>query len=204
MITAIPRGSFDAYAALVFDCDGTLVDTMPAHYIAWRKTMQRFGIDFAEDRFYSLGGVPAPTIVKMLSDEAGLSLDAQQIAHEKEELYAHSLTAAEPVHAVLEIAERYRGKLPLAVATGSHRWIAHHALDLIGIRDWFDCIVTFEDVTHPKPAPDTYIEAAKQLNIAPAECLAFEDADPGIQSARDAGMDVIDVRPFYRRQAASG
>jgi len=199
VITAIPRGSFDAYAALVFDCDGTLVDTMPAHYIAWRKTMQRFGIDFAEDRFYSLGGVPAPTIVKMLSDEAGLSLDAQQIAHEKEELYAHSLTAAEPVHAVLEIAERYRGKLPLAVATGSHRWIAHHALDLIGIRDWFDCIVTFEDVTHPKPAPDTYIEAAKQLNIAPAECLAFEDADPGIQSARDAGMDVIDVRPFYRR-----
>jgi HAD superfamily hydrolase (TIGR01509 family) len=193
-----PRGSFDAYAAFVFDCDGTLVDTMPTHFIAWQKTMQRFDIDFPEDRFYALGGVPAPTIVKMLSDEAGQSLDADHIAHEKESLYAELLTAADPVHAVVELAERYRGVKPMAVATGAHRWVAEHSLDLIGIRDWFECVVTFEDVARPKPAPDTYIEAARQLNIDPAECLAFEDANPGIESARDAGMDVIDVRPFYR------
>jgi len=184
---------------IVFDCDGTLVDTMPTHFIAWQKTMQQFGIDFPEDRFYALGGVPAPTIVKMLSDEAGQSLDAARIAHEKESLYAELLTAADPVHVVVELAQRYRGVKPMAVATGAHRWVAHHSLDLIGIRDWFDCVVTFEDVARPKPAPDTYVEAARRLNIDPADCLAFEDADPGIESARAAGMDVIDVRPFYRR-----
>lgn len=194
-----PRGSFDAYAALVFDCDGTLVDTMPAHYLAWRDTLARYELVFPEDRFYALGGVPAPSIAKMLADEAGRTLDHHAIALEKERLYADSLVAAEPVHAVVEIAERYRGRKPMAVATGSHRWVAHHALDLIGIRDWFDVIVTFEDVAHPKPAPDTYAEAARQLGIPAGDCLAFEDADPGLESARAAGMDAIDVRPMYRR-----
>lgn len=197
MTLPTPRGSLDAYAALVFDCDGTLVDTMPTHYIAWRNTLGQLGIDFPEDRFYSLGGVPATKIVAMLADEAGLSIDAVAIAHEKELEYARCLTAADPVHAVLDIASQYRGRKPLAVATGSPRWVADHALDLIGVGDWFDAIVTCEDVEHPKPAPDTYLEAAKRLNLNPADCLAFEDADPGLASARAAGMDVIDVRPLY-------
>ncbi len=189
-----PRGSFDAYAALVFDCDGTLVDTMPAHWRAWNATATRYNLDFPEDRFYALGGVPAPTIVATLAAEAGLDLDADAIAHEKESLYAEQLTAAEPIHAVVEIARQFRGKMPMAVATGAHRWVCHHTLDLVGIRDWFDHIVTFEDVARPKPAPDTYLEAARRLGLNPADCLAFEDADPGIASARAAGMDVVDVR----------
>ena len=193
----IPRGSLDAYGALVFDCDGTLVDTMPAHYIAWRTTLQKYSIEFPEDRFYAFGGVPAPTIVRTLAGEAGVQLDAEAVAVEKETLYADTITVVQPIQAVLAIAQQYRGKMPMAVATGSHRWVAHHSLDLIGIRNWFDTIVTFEDVARPKPAPDTYLEAAKRLGIAPGDCLAFEDATPGLESARAAGMDCIDVRPLY-------
>ncbi len=182
------------YAALVFDCDGTLVDTMPAHYRAWQSTATKYGLDFPEERFYSLGGVPAPKIVALLAAEAGVAIDAEAVAHEKEALYAASLTEAEPIHAVLDIARRLRGRKPMAVATGAHQWVCHHALDLVGIRDWFDVIVTFDEVEHPKPAADTYVEAARRLGVAPGSCLAFEDADPGIASAQAAGMDVVDVR----------
>ena len=194
-----PRGSFEAYAALIFDCDGTLVDTMPSHYVAWRTTLDRYGIEFAEQRFYDWGGMPAPKIVAILADEAGLDLDAPAVAHEKETEYASGLTAAEPIAPVVEIARHYRGIKPLAVATGSPRWIADHALNLVGLGDWFDVIVTAEDVEHPKPAPDTYLEAARRLGVAPADCLAFEDAPAGLQSAAAAAMDVIDVSPLYRR-----
>lgn len=194
-----PRGSFDAYAALVFDCDGTLVDTMPAHFVAWQATANKYGLTFPEDRFYEWGGVPAPKIVRTLAAEAGVALDADAVADEKEKRYADSLDSLQPVHAIVDIAEQHRGKMPMAVATGAHRWVATHSLTAVGIIDWFDLIVTFEDVAHPKPAPDTYLEAAKRLGIDPHECLAFEDTDLGMQSARDAGMDVIDVRPHYRR-----
>jgi len=194
----VPRGSLDAYAALVFDCDGTLVDTMPAHWQAWDPTVRKYDLHFPEDRFYAWGGVPAPRIVALLAEEKGLDLDADAIAHEKETLYARSLTSAEPVHAVVDVARQFRGRKPMAVATGAHRWICHHALDLVGIREWFDVIVTFEDVEHPKPAPDTYAEAARRLGIDAADCLAFEDSEPGLESARAAGMDAVDVRPMHQ------
>lgn len=200
----IPRGSLDAYDGLVFDCDGTLVDTMPAHYVAWRTTMERHGIVFEEELFYSLGGVPSPKIVELLAARAGVTLDAIAVSDEKERVYAEAMTAVQPVHAVLAIAERYRGRKPMAVATGAHRWVAHHSLDLIGVREWFDAIVTFEDVTHAKPAPDTYALAAEKLGVAARDCLAFEDAEPGLESARAAGMDVIDVRPMHRADHAGG
>lgn len=195
----IPRGSFDAYAGLIFDCDGTLVDTMPAHFVAWTATASKYGLTFPEDRFYEWGGVPAPTIVRTLADEQGVSLDADAVADEKERLYTESLDSLQPVHAIVEVARRHRGKMPMAVATGAHQWVAGHSLSIVGIADWFDCVVTFEDVARPKPAPDTYLEAARRLGLPPGDCLAFEDTDLGMQSARDAGMDVIDVRPHYRR-----
>jgi HAD superfamily hydrolase (TIGR01509 family) len=194
------HGSFASYGALVFDCDGTLVDTMPAHWRAWQVTADKYDLHFSEERFYAWGGVPAPRIVGLLAEEKGLDLDADAVAHDKEMLYAASLTCAEPVHAVVDIARQFRGRKPMAVATGAYRWVCHHALDLVGVGAWFDAIVTFEDVEHPKPAPDTYIEAARRLGIDPGGCVAFEDSEPGLQSARGAGMEVVDVRPLMRRR----
>jgi len=183
-----------AYDAVIFDCDGTLVDTMPAHYRAWSRTMAEYGIEFPEARFYALGGVPAPTIVSLLAEEAGRVLDADRVAEEKERRFTEGLESVEPIEPVLAYARSLRGRKPIAVATGAQRWVAYHALDLLGIRDWFDAIVTFEDVARPKPAPDTYLEAARVLGVEPARCLALEDAAPGIASARAAGMAVVEVK----------
>ncbi|MEQ9822985.1 MAG: beta-phosphoglucomutase family hydrolase [Puniceicoccaceae bacterium] len=183
----------ESFDALVFDMDGTLADTMPTHFVAWNQTMNRYGIAFPEDRFYGLGGVPAPVIVNMLAQEQGVSLNADAVAHEKEELFVSLLTQVQPIQPVKTIAEAHRSRLPMAIATGSPRWLASTILSNLGIASWFEAVVTADDITHPKPAPDVFLEAARRLGVAPERCLAFEDTQLGMQSARDAGMQVIDV-----------
>jgi len=183
------------FAGLVFDCDGTLADTMPAHYVAWRDIAAHYGLTFPEDRFYSLGGVPAERIVRLLADEQGVAIaDPAAVAHEKEEAFAEHLSSVDPIEEVVEIARAYRGRTPLAVATGGYRWLVEKSLTQIGILDWFDALVPADEITEPKPHPETYLEAARRLGVAAERCCAFEDTAPGITSAREAGMAVIDIR----------
>lgn len=194
---AFTHPDYASFEGLVFDCDGTLADTMPAHYIAWRDTMNRHGIAFPEDRFYALGGVPAHRIVAMLAREQDKAFTPEQIvemAEEKErafEKHLHTICAVEPVVAV---AREYHGRVPMAVATGGYRHIVERSLELIHIRHLFDAIVSHEDVEHHKPAPDTYLLAAERLGVRPERCCAFEDTDLGIESAAGAGMTVVDIR----------
>ena len=185
----IPR-----YDGLVFDCDGTLADTMPAHYVAWCATLDRYRMSLPEDRFYSLGGVPTQKIVAMLASEAGLAVDCDRVAKEKEAAFHEALHAIGPIDAVVDIARRHRGHLPMAVATGTVRWSAERVLRHLGIFDWFDAVVCADDVERHKPEPDVYLLAAERLKVDPRRCCAYEDTDLGIASARAAGMDVIDVR----------
>ena len=183
-------GRFDA---LIFDCDGTLVDSMPAHYDAWVRSLARYGMTLSEDRFYRLGGVPAHKIVATLADEHGVQLDAGDFAHQKERLFVECSGGVQPITPVIEIARFHHGKLPLAVATGSHREPAHKSLQRVGIDDIFDAVVCAEDVERHKPAPDVYLEAARRLGVDPKRCRAFEDTEVGMTAARDAGMDVVNV-----------
>jgi beta-phosphoglucomutase family hydrolase len=189
------------YAALIFDCDGTLADTMPAHYMAWTTTMKRYGIDFTEQRFYALGGVPTKNIVAMLADEAGVALDVDAVAIEKEHAFHEYLHQVGRIDPVVAIAEAHRGKLPMAVATGTERWSVERVLDQIGIRDWFDFIACADEVAAPKPAPDVYLEAARRIGVDPARCCVYEDSDLGLEGARRAGMAAVDVRPMYGKRA---
>jgi len=182
-----PRG-------LIFDCDGTLADTMPLHWRAWQMITQRHGLHFPEDRFYSLGGVPSRDILKMLAEEQGRSLDHIAVAHEKEEAYLPLMAEIEPIHAVVEIAKANHGKIPMAVASGGTEKVIGQVLDRLNIRHLFGAIVTSEMVKHQKPAPDIFLEAARRIGVEPKFCRAYEDTDLGMQAIRSAGMEAVDVR----------
>ena len=184
--------------ALIFDCDGTLTDSMPLHFIAWHKTMRRFGIEFSEDRFYALGGIPSDKIIQMLAEEANMPLDASAIASEKEQIFLDSMHLLVEIEAITSIVRENKGKLPMAVASGGFRDIVEKQVAHIGLEGWFDTMVTAEDTTRHKPEPDVFLEAARRLGAAPANCLVYEDADLGIEAARRAGMQWVDVRTVHR------
>jgi beta-phosphoglucomutase family hydrolase len=184
--------------ALIFDCDGTLTDSMPLHFVAWSQTMRRFGIEFSEDRFYELGGIPSDKIIQMLADEAQLSLDVGAVTREKEQVFLDSLHLLEEIAAITAVVRENKGKLPMAVASGGFREIVAKQIAHIGLAGWFDTMVTAEDTTRHKPEPDVFLEAARRLGVAPANCLVYEDADLGIEAARRAGMQWVDVRTLHR------
>lgn len=181
------------YDGLVFDMDGTLADTMPTHFVAWSRSMAEHGIEFSEKRFYSLGGVPAPVIIEMLAAEQGKTIDADAVAEIKEELFLELLNDVQPVIPVKAIAEFHREHIPMAVATGSLKWVAEKILKALEIRDWFGAVVGADDVVNPKPAPDTYLRAAELIGVDPRRCHAFEDTELGMQAARNAGMAVVNI-----------
>jgi beta-phosphoglucomutase family hydrolase len=179
---------------LIFDCDGTLADTMPLHWRAWQMIAAKYKLHFPEDRFYSLGGVPSRDILKMLAKEQGVTLDHVKAAHEKENVYLPMMSEVGPVHAVVEIARANHGKIPMAVASGGTQPIIVQVLEHLKIRQLFDAVVTSEMVKNQKPAPDIFLEAARRIGVEPQFCRAYEDTDLGLQAIRDAGMDAVDVR----------
>jgi beta-phosphoglucomutase family hydrolase len=182
--------------ALIFDCDGTLADTMPLHWRAWRQISARHRFEFSEKRFYALGGVPSRHILAMLCEEQSLTLDPLVVAKEKERAYLELLAEVSPIREVLAIAEQHEGKLPMAVASGGTRFAIETVLTHLGIRKLFAAVVTSEDVVHQKPAPDIFLEAARRLGVPPQFCRAYEDTDLGLEAIRAAGMEAIDVRPL--------
>ena len=142
----------DRPAALIFDLDGTLAHTMPAHYFAWQRVSDEHGLGLTEDRFYATAGMPTADIVALLAAETGLTLDADVIGEQKEALFVErGLASVEPIQAVVDIARAHRGKLPMAVATSAFRWVAEKTLPQIGLADWFDALVTTEDVARASP-----------------------------------------------------
>jgi beta-phosphoglucomutase family hydrolase len=185
---------------LIFDCDGTLADTMPLHWRAWQAIAARHRIEFPIDRFYSLGGVPSRDILKMLSAEQGLALDHLAVAREKEAEYLPLIAQVEPINAVVGIARENFGKIPMAVASGGTTKGIEQVLEHLGIRSLFQAVVTSEMVKNQKPAPDIFLEAARKLGVPPHACRAYEDTDLGMQAIRAAGMEAVDVRQLLVRR----
>jgi beta-phosphoglucomutase family hydrolase len=179
---------------LVFDCDGTIADTMPAHYKAWVEALGEHGVEFPEALFYEFGGIPTPRIVELLNERHGHDLHPMETAVYKESLFERYIPQVMPIEPIVDVIRAYDGRLPMAVATGGMRHICHKTLDVLKLREKFAAIVTAEDVQHGKPAPDIYLEAARRLGVEPNLCMAFEDATPGVQAAEAAGMTVVDVR----------
>lgn len=187
-----------AVRALIFDFDGTLADTMPTHYRAWHNTVTRYGLVFTEQRFYIRGGWSTRRIAEMLISEAGSTLSPARLVEEKEAEFQRLTTHVQPIEPVVDIARKTRGLLPMAVATSGLRKIVQPILESLKLSDWFDTLVTADDVVNAKPAPDIFLEAARRLNVPPEQCRVYEDTDAGIEAAQRAGMPYVDVRQLLR------
>ena len=179
---------------LIFDCDGTIADSMPLHWRAWNAVMLRHKLNFSEERFYAMGGVPSRDILKLLREEQGVAIDPLAVSHEKEDEYLRIMHECTPIHEVVEIARAHHGRIPMAVASGGMQHIICSVLEKLEIRHFFDAVVTSEMVKNQKPAPDIFLEAARRIGVEPRFCRAYEDTDLGMTAIRAAGMEAVDVR----------
>lgn len=188
---ALPDHGFDA---VIFDCDGTLVDSMPAHFeLCEALALHGAGGIFKEDVFFAMGGRPTRDIVVELNDEYDLRLDPETVALAKREAFLRRLGSISLIEEIATFADALRGKVPMAVASGGSRMVVEKTLRVVGISDWFDEVVTADDVAEGKPAPDVFLKASRLLGVVPAKCLALDDAPAGILAAQRAGMQVIAV-----------
>ena len=182
--------------ALIFDLDGTLVDTMPLHYRSWQDTAARFSFSFPEERFYRLAGIPAEGILETLERENDRTLDRAAVLACKTELFLQHLPRTELIEPALNLVRRYHGVLPLAIGTGGKRDVVMRTLELHNLVRYFPVVITADDVSHHKPHPETFLLAAARLGVPPEKCTVIEDGDQGITAAGLAGMRVIDIRPL--------
>jgi len=190
MTLSIPAGDFGAY---LFDCDGTVVDSMPLHYKAWKKALAEYGCPYPEDLFYAWGGKPVRKIITDLNAMYRLQIPVEQVAARKESYYLEQLPQLQPIPSVLEHIHAQYGRIPFAVVSGSRRDSVIGSLTALGLLDKFQTLVCAEDYKHGKPAPDCFLLAAERLKVPPGRCLVFEDTELGIEAATAAGMASVRV-----------
>jgi HAD superfamily hydrolase (TIGR01509 family) len=194
----LPEGSFKAY---LFDCDGTIADSMPLHYRAWKQALGEWQCEFDEQLFYSWGGMPVAEIISTLNERHGLNMPVEIVAGRKESLYFELLPELQAVPEVLEHIEAESGRIPFAVVSGSTRESVTASLVSLKLLDRFETMVCAGDYMKSKPDPEAFLLAAAKLRAAPEDCLVFEDTEMGIQAATAAGMASVRVPPPWERLA---
>lgn len=183
--------------AIIFDLDGTLADTMPVHFLAYKHILASYGIDFTPELFATMAGIPAVGTIEKINDLFGTNLDAEEVGHTKEREYEKLMHKMKPVEPVVELMKKYHGKLPMSVGTGGYHRLAWKTMEILGLDKYIDILVSSDDVTHPKPHPETFLKCAEKMGVAPEVCEVFEDGELGIQAAKSAGMKATLVTDFY-------
>lgn len=186
----LPSGEFDAF---LFDLDGTVADTIPFHYRSWIVALREWGCTFPPDLFDAMNGFTLPRTVEVLNERYGLAMPVDAVLKKKEEIYLGLLPGLRIVPDVAAVIEAHRGRVPFAIVSGSPRSGIAATLSLLHMEDVFDVVVGQEDYVHGKPDPEPFLVAAKRLGKDPARCLVLEDADPGIEAAKAAGMSWVKV-----------
>jgi beta-phosphoglucomutase family hydrolase len=195
----LPPGSFGAY---LFDCDGTLADSMPLHYRAWKQALAEWNCEFDEKLFYAWGGMPVVEIISTLNRQRGLNMPVEAVGRRKEGLYFELLPELKAVPEVLEHIEDAHGRIPIAVVSGSTRESVTASLITLNLLDRFDAMVCAGEYSKSKPDPEAFLLAAAKLGVAPEVCLVFEDTEMGIQAAKAASMAAVKVPPPWERSTS--
>ena len=184
-----------AYTAYIFDCDGTLVESMLLHHRAWRQALSAHGasFDFGWTLFTSRAGMTLEQTVVELNAQFDTCLDPHSVAKHQRSDYRALLPTVEAIEPVVSFARSLAGAAPLAVASGGMRQEVLQSLEIVGIRDLFDPVVTASDVQNGKPDPEMLLRCAQAMRVAPSDCLVIEDGELGIEAARRAGMAWVRV-----------
>jgi len=184
---------------LIFDLDGTLADTMPYHYDGWKQACEKFGATINPEFLRKHTGSPGWIIAREIIKENNLEgiVTADEIIEEKLKVFYAQQKYVKAIDPVANIAKKYHGILPMAVGTGGHRQAVERTLEVTSLRQYFDIIVTANDVENFKPHPETFLKCAELMNVDPQYIEVFEDGELGIEAALEAGMIVTDVREWY-------
>ncbi|WJV61650.1 fructose-1-phosphate/6-phosphogluconate phosphatase [Pectobacteriaceae bacterium CE70] len=187
---------YDRYQGLIFDMDGTILDTEPTHRRAWQQVLATYGMHYDRVAMTALNGSPTWRIAQSIITSHQVKLDPYILAAEKTAIAESMLLDAVKPLPLIDVVKKYYGLRPMAVGTGSSRALAERLLRHLGLRDYFGAVVGADDVQNHKPFPDTFLRCAELIAVAPEHCVVFEDADYGIQAAERAHMAVVDVRTF--------
>jgi beta-phosphoglucomutase-like phosphatase (HAD superfamily) len=186
----LPPGDFGGF---IFDCDGTLADSMPLYHRSWQRALAAHGatFEFSWELFMSRAGMSTALTVEGLNATFGTSLEAKSVEHMHHAEYLTLIETVRPIDAIVAVARAYFGKLPMSVASGGTRPLVERTLELIGVRELFPVVVVAADVPRGKPEPDIFLLAAKKMGVSPERCLVFEDGAPGLLAAERAGMRAV-------------
>lgn len=182
---------------LIFDLDGTVANTMQNHFDAWSAAVRPYGIDFTSDLFKSLTGMPKVATILKLNELFGVDMNTDEVGEAKAKVYKELVTETKEITVVADVVRKYHGKLPMSIGTGSTQVGAQRTLSILGLKHYFNPIITADDVLNFKPAPDTFLKCAELMGVEPKDCVVFEDGVLGIQAAESVGMMVIDVNDYF-------
>ena len=184
--------------ALIFDLDGTIANTMPNHFRSWRKAVLPYGIDFNATLFMQLTGMPRTATIEKLNDMFGTKMNPDIVGKVKEDHFKTLVNLTEEITVVTDVIRKYHTLLPMSIGTGSTKNGAKKTLKVIGFENYFDIVITADDIINHKPHPETFLKCAELMRVKPQDCVVFEDGILGMNAAEEAGMMVIDVNDYFK------